>query len=54
MVYSSYSGLITKLIKALQLHNIIVEKIKKKETFNKYIVKASEWYFNKYSLLKYS
>ena len=41
-VYSGYSGLITKLIKALQSHNIIVEKVKKKETLNKYIAKAGE------------
>ena len=41
-VYSSYSGLITKLIKALQLYNIIVEKVKKKEILNKYIAKAGE------------
>ena len=53
-IYSGYSGLITKLIKALQLYNIIVEKVKKKETLNKYIAKAGEQYFNKYSLLKYS
>ena len=48
------TGLITKLIKALQLYNIIVKKVKKKETLNKYIAKASKQCFNKHSLLKYS
>ena len=42
IIYSGHSGLITKLIKALQLYNAIVEKVKKKETLNKYIAKAGK------------
>ena len=42
IVYSGHSGLIIKLIKALQLYNIIVKKVKKKETLNKYIIKANK------------
>ena len=54
MVYNSYSELIIKLIKSLQLYNIIVEKIKNKETLNKYIIKVNKQYFNKYNLLRYN
>ena len=42
MVYNNYNKLITKLIKSLQLYNIIIEKVKNKKTFNKYIIKASK------------
>ena len=41
-IYSSYNSLITKLIKALQSHDIIIKKIKKKEILNKCIAKAGE------------
>ena len=41
-IYSGYSGLITKLIKALQLYNAIVKKVKKKEILNKCITKAGK------------
>ncbi len=38
--YNSYSGLITKLIKALQSHNATVEKVKRYKILNKRMAKA--------------
>ena len=52
--YNSYSGLITKLIKALQSQDTIVEKVKKNEPLNKRIANAGEWHFNRQGLLRCS
>ncbi len=41
IIYNNYNKLIIKLIKALQLYNIIIKKIKRNKIFNKYIIKAS-------------
>ncbi len=41
IVYNSYSGLIIKLIKALQSHNATVEKVKKNKILDKRMAKVS-------------
>ena len=50
--YEDYSKLITKLIKALQSYDTVVEQVKKGEILNKHLAKAREWQFDEQRLLR--